>query len=262
MNLKLTRPLAFFDLETTGLNVAKDRIVEISILKVSPDGKEETYTRKLNPTIPMTQEASEITGIKDEDLVDMPKFADVGNEIAKYIEGCDLAGYNSNKFDVPLLVEEFLRAEIDFDLSNIKTVDVQVIFHKKEQRTLSAAYQFYCKKDLENAHSAEADTYATYEVLKGQIEMYEDLQGDVNSLAKFSSHTNNVDFAGRIVKNKDNQAVFNFGKNKGMLVTDVLEKNPGYYGWMMNSDFPLYTKKVLSLIKLSMTQKVKGGRLF
>jgi DNA polymerase-3 subunit epsilon len=256
MNLKLKRPLAFFDLETTGLDIAKDRIVEISILKVSPDGKEETYTRRINPTIPMSKQASEITGITDSDLKDMPTFKDVAPEIVKFLDNCDIAGYNSNKFDIPLLAEEFIRAEIDFDFSKRKIIDVQVIYHKKEQRTLKAAYKFYCDKDLENAHSAEADTYATYEILKKQIERYNDLGDDVNSLSKFSFHTRNVDFVGRIIYNDNDVPVFNFGKYKGKPVAEVLKKDPGYYGWMMNADFPLYTKKVLTKIRLEMNSNL------
>jgi len=256
MNLKLKRPLAFFDLETTGLDIAKDRIVEISILKVSPDGKEETYTRRINPTIPMSKQASEITGITDSDLKDMPTFKELAPEIVKFLDNCDIAGYNSNKFDIPLLAEEFIRAEIDFDFSKRKIIDVQVIYHKKEQRTLKAAYKFYCDKDLENAHSAEADTYATYEILKKQIERYNDLGDDVNSLSKFSFHTRNVDFVGRIIYNDNDVPVFNFGKYKGKPVAEVLKKDPGYYGWMMNADFPLYTKKVLTKIRLEMNSNL------
>ncbi len=256
MNLKLNRPIAFFDLETTGLNISSDRIIEICILKISPDGKEETYTRLINPTIPISKEASEITGIKDADVADKPTFAQVAKEVAKFLDNCDLAGYNSNKFDLPMLVEEFMRTDVDFDMFKRKMIDVQVIFHKKEMRTLSAAYQFYCNKDLINAHSAQADTKATFEVLEAQLQKYEDLNKDVASLADFSTHTNNLDFAGRIVKNENNEIVFNFGKYKGQLVTDVLKKDPAYYGWMMNADFPLYTKRVLTKLKLSMNSKV------
>lgn len=257
MNLKLKRPLAFFDLETTGLDIVKDRIIEISILKVSPDGKEETYTRRINPTIPISKEASKITGITDNDLKEMPTFKEVAKEVFSFIENCDLAGFNSNKFDIPLLAEELLRAEIPVDFSKRKMIDAQVIFHKKEQRTLSAAYKFYCKKELKNAHSAEADTYATFEILKGQVEMYDDLEGDVESLSKISYHNRNVDFAGRIVYNSNSEAVFNFGKYKGKVVTEVLKKDPGYFGWFLNADFPLYTKQILTRIRLSMSQKVK-----
>ncbi|MBN2893705.1 MAG: 3'-5' exonuclease [Bacteroidales bacterium] len=259
MNLKLKRPLAFFDLESTGLNVVSDRIVEIAILKVHPDGKEELYRKLINPTIPMSKEASAITGIKDEDLKDMPLFKDLAKEIAHFLDNCDLAGFNSNKFDLPLLAEEFLRTDVDFDMSKRKMIDVQVIFHKKEQRTLSAAYQFYCEKELENAHSADADTIATFEVLKAQLDKYDDIENDVEKLANFSSHNNNVDFAGRIVKNGKGEPVFNFGKYKGKIVTEVLKKDPAYYGWMMNADFPLYTKKILTKIKLSMSNMLKGG---
>ncbi len=257
MKLNLKRPLAFFDLETTGLDIANDKIIEISILKISPDGKEETYTRRINPQIPISEEASKITGITDEDVKDMPTFDDVGKEIYKFLENCDLAGYNSNKFDIPMLAEELLRAGISVDFSKKRTIDVQVIFHKKEQRTLAAAYEFYCNKKLENAHSAEADTYATYEILRGQLKMYEDLENDVDFLSKFSAHSRNLDFAGRIVLNNDNQPVFNFGKYKGKLVVDVFKKDTGYYGWILKANFPLYTKQVLTKIKLSMTQKVK-----
>lgn len=257
MNLNLKRPLAFFDLETTGLDIIHDRIVEISIVKVSPDGKEETYTRRINPTIPISAEAIRITGITDDDVKDMPEFKVVAKEISKFIENCDLAGYNSNRFDIPLLAEEFIRADIDFDFLKRKIIDVQVIYHKKEQRTLSAAYKFYCDKDLDNAHSAEADTYATYEVLKKQIEKYDDIKNDVNFLSGFSFYNHNVDFVGRIIYNEKEEPVFNFGKYKGQRVVDVFQKDTGYYGWIMNADFPLYTKKVLTRIKLSMTQKLK-----
>lgn len=250
MNLNLTKPLAFFDLETTGINIVTDRIVEISILKVHPDGTEESLTKRVNPTIPISPEASAITGITDEMVKDCPKFAEIGNDLAKFLEGCDLAGFNSNKFDVPILVEEFLRADIDFDIKKRKLIDAQVIFHKMEQRTLSAAYKFYCNKELVDAHSAEADVRATYEVLKSQIEHYQEIENDMNMVSKFSSHTKNADFAGRIVYNKDGVEVFNFGKHKGVPVEDVLKKEPGYFKWMMGGDFPLYTKKVLTAIQL------------
>ncbi len=262
MKLNLKRPLAFFDLETTGLNIVKDRIIEIAIMKIHPDGKEEMYRRLVNPTIPISKEASEITGITDDDVKEMPTFAEIANEVAKFIENCDLAGFNSNKFDLPMLAEELLRTDVDFDLSKRKMIDVQVIFHKKEQRTLSAAYQFYCDKNLENAHSADADTIATYEVLKAQIEKYEDLENDVEKLAEFSSHTKNLDFVGRIVKNNEGKAIFNFGKHKGKLVTEVFKKEPAYYSWMMNADFPLYTKKILTKIKLSMSNMLKNNEIF
>ncbi len=250
MELSLKKPIVFFDLETTGIDVVKDRIVEISLLKVSPDGKEETKTMRINPEMPIPPHVTEIHGISDEDVKNEPTFNAVAKDVAKYIEGCDLAGYNSNKFDIPLLAEEFLRVEVDFDMKKCRFVDVQVIFHKMEQRTLSAAYKFYCKKNLDNAHSAEADTKATYEILKAQIDRYNDITNDVEELSSFSSHNKNADFAGRIVFNDKDEEVFNFGKYKGQTVESVLEKDQGYFSWMLNSDFPLYTKKVLTAIKL------------
>jgi DNA polymerase III subunit epsilon len=250
MELSLKKPIVFFDLETTGIDVVKDRIVEISLLKVSPDGKEETKTMRINPEMPIPPHVTEIHGISDEDVKNEPTFNTVAKDVAKYIEGCDLAGYNSNKFDIPLLAEEFLRVDVDFDMKKSRFVDVQVIFHKMEQRTLSAAYKFYCQKNLDNAHSAEADTKATYEILKAQIDRYNDITNDVEELSKVSSHNKNADFAGRIVFNDKDQEIFNFGKYKGQTVESVLEKDKGYFSWMLNSDFPLYTKKVLTAIKL------------
>ncbi len=250
MNLNLKKSIAFFDLETTGINVSKDRIVEISILKIRPDGEEEVKTMKINPTIPIPAITTKIHGISDKDVKDAPTFAEVAKDIVAFLENCDLAGYNSNKFDIPLLVEEFLRAEVDFEVKKRNFIDVQVIYHKKEQRTLTAAYKFYCGKSLENAHSAEADTYATYEVLKAQLDKYDDLKNEIESLSKFSSHTKNADFAGRVIFNSKNEEVFNFGKHRGKLVEDVFKKEPGFYTWMMNSDFPNYTKKVITAIKL------------
>ncbi len=250
MELNLKNPIAFIDLETTGTDVANSRIVEISILKVYPNRKEEVRTMKINPGIPIPPETTAIHGISDEDVKDAPTFAQEAKNIADFIEGCDLAGYNSNKFDFPLLAEEFLRAEIDINLKRHKFIDVQVIFHKKERRTLEAAYEFYCNKKLENAHSAEADIRATYEVLKGQLEKYDDLENDTEYLSTFSSHNKNVDFAGRIVIDENGKEVFNFGKNKGKPVEWVLENQPGYYEWMLKSDFPRHTKKVLTEIKL------------
>jgi DNA polymerase-3 subunit epsilon len=252
MDLKLNKPIAFFDLETTGVNIVTDRIVEISILKVYPNGKEETKTMRINPTIPISPEASAVTGIYDEHVKNCPTFKEVAHELSKFFEGCDIGGFNSTKFDVPILVEEFLRADVDFDIYKHKLVDAQVIFHKMEQRTLSAAYKFYCNKDLIGAHAAEADTRATFEVLKAQLDKYPDLKNDVNELSKFSSHTTNVDFAGRIVFNDDGVEVFNFGKHKGIPVEEVLKKEPGYFAWLMGADFPLFTKKVLTAIKLRM----------
>jgi DNA polymerase-3 subunit epsilon len=255
MNLKLSRPIAFFDLETTGINVATDRIVEISIYKIMPNGDKEIKTKKINPTIPIPIESSAVHGITDADVADAPTFAVVAKDLAKFIEGCDLAGYNSNKFDVPLLAEEFLRADVDFDVTKRNLVDVQNIFHKMEQRTLSAAYHFYCKKDLTNAHSAEADTIATYEILEAQLDKYQDLQNDVKFLADFSQRSVNADLIGRIIFDENGVEVFNFGKHKGKSVEKVLEIEPGYYSWMMNGDFPLYTKKVLTNIRLRALKK-------
>ena len=251
MNLNLSNPIVFFDLETTGVNIAKDRIVEISVLKVYPNGKEEQKTIRVNPEIPIPEEASKVHGIYDEDVKDCPVFKQIAKELAHYIEGCDLGGYNSNRFDIPLLAEEFLRVGVDFDMSRRKFVDVQTIFHKMEQRTLSAAYQFYCEKSLEDAHTAAADTMATYEVLKAQLDRYEDkLENNIEFLSKFSTQNKNVDFAGFIIYDEKGIEVFNFGKNKGVAVEKVLKEQQGYYDWMMKSDFPLYTKKMLTKIKL------------
>ncbi|MBO7284199.1 MAG: 3'-5' exonuclease [Bacteroidales bacterium] len=252
MELNLKNPIVFFDIESTGLNVATDRIVEISIIKINPDGSEEIKTRRINPTIPISPEAQKVHGISDEDVKNEPTFAQIAKSLAKWMEGCDIAGYNSMKFDIPLLSEEFLRADVDFDFRKRKLVDVQNIFHKMEQRTLTAAYKFYCQKDLENAHSAEADTLATYEILKAQLDKYPDLQNDVKFLAEFSTKSKFVDYAGRIVYNEKDVPVFNFGKHKGRAVTDVLKAEPSYYSWMMNGDFTRDTKKVLTEIKLSM----------
>ena len=250
MELNLKKPIVFFDLETTGVDVANDRIVEISLMKIFTDGKEEIKTMRINPEMPIPPQVTEIHGISDDDVKDEPTFKIVAKDVAKFIEGSDLAGYNSNKFDIPLLAEEFLRVDLDIDLKKHRFIDVQVIFHKMEQRTLSAAYKFYCKKDLDNAHSAEADTIATYEILKAQIDRYTDLNNDMEELSKFSSHNKNADFAGRIVFNNEDEEIFNFGKYKGQTVESVLEKDQGYFSWMLNSNFPLYTKKVLTAIKL------------
>jgi DNA polymerase-3 subunit epsilon len=250
MKLNLKKPLAFFDLETTGIDVGKDRIVEISILKINPNQSQESKTMRFNPEMPIPEEATKVHGISDEDVKDAPIFKHEAKNIAKFIEGCDLAGYNSNKFDIPLLAEEFLRADVDFSLKNRHFVDVQVIFHKKEQRTLSAAYKFYCDKDLEDAHSAAADILATYEVLEAQLDRYPDLGNEVEGLSAFSYHKKNADLAGRIVYNEHGVEVFNFGKYNGKPVEEVFAKDPGYYGWMMNADFPLFTKKILTEIKL------------
>jgi DNA polymerase-3 subunit epsilon len=250
VKLNLKNPLVFFDLETTGTNIVSDRIIEISYLKVMPNGDEESKTRRINPERPIPPETTAIHGISDEDVKDAPTFKLIAKSLAMQIGGCDLAGFNSNRFDIPLLAEEFLRAEVDIDLMKRKFVDIQTIFHKKEQRTLSAAYKFYCGKDLENAHTAEADTKATYEILKSQLDRYPDLVNDIHFLSEYSSFGNNVDFAGRVVYNDKNQEVINFGKYKGKLVTEVFFEDPGYYGWIMQGDFPLHTKKVFTNIKL------------
>jgi DNA polymerase-3 subunit epsilon len=250
MKLKLKNPIVFFDLETTGTNIVVDRIVEISYHKVSPNGREETKTIRINPEMPIPAVTSAIHGIYDADVVDCPTFKAVAKEIVRDIEGCDLAGYNSNRFDIPLLAEELLRAEVDIDLMKRKFVDVQVVFHKMEQRTLSAAYKFYCDKDLIGAHGAEADTLATYEVLQAQLDRYPELQNDIEFLSKFTTQNNNVDFAGRMIYNDKGEEIINFGKYKGQKVEDILKTDQGYYGWMMGSDFPLHTKKVLTNIKL------------
>ena len=250
MGLELKKPIVFFDLETTGVDVSKDRIVEISILKLHPDGKKEVKTRRVNPEMHIPKVTSEIHGIYDEDVKEEPTFKAMAKSLATFIGNSDLAGFNSNKFDVPLLVEEFLRVGVDFDIEGRSLVDVQNIFHKMEQRTLVAAYKFYCGKELTNAHSAEADNIATFDVLEAQIERYDELENNVNFLSDFSRRTSNADLMGRIVFNEENIEVFNFGKHKGMPVSTVLETDPSYYKWMMNGDFPLYTKKVLTAIKL------------
>lgn len=250
MELNLKKPIIFFDLETTGTDISKDRIVEICYIKVSPDGKEVEYTKRINPGMHIPEGASAVHGIYDEDVKDCPMFKDVAREIANEFEGCDVAGFNSNRFDLPLLAEEFLRAQVDIDLSRMRAIDVQVLYHRREPRTLSAAYKFYCGKVLEDAHSALADTRATYEVLKSQLDFYDDLENDMEALSKESSFTNNVDFAGRFIYDENGREVFNFGKYKGMPVDAVLDRDPGYYGWMMNGEFPLNTKQVLTRIKL------------
>ena len=250
MKLNLKKPIIFFDLETTGTDPAKDRIVEISLIKVMPNGDQETKTRRINPEMPIPPAATAVHHITDEDVKDCPRFRESAKSLAAYIEGCDLGGFNSNKFDIPVLVEEFLRAGVDIDLKKRKFVDVQNIFHKKEQRTLVAAYKFYCGKDLEAAHSAEADTLATYEVLLAQLERYDDLENDVDFLAEYSSRSPFVDYAGRIIYDDRGVEVFNFGKHKGKAVEDVFREEPSYYSWMMNGDFPNYTKKVITEIRL------------
>lgn len=250
MKLNLKKPVIFFDLETTGTDISKDRIVEICYIKIFPDGREIEYTKRINPGMHIPEVASAVHGIYDEDVKDCPLFKDVAKEIANEFVGCDVAGFNSNRFDLPLLAEEFLRAQADIDLSRLAAIDVQVLYHKREPRTLTAAYKFYCGKNLEDAHSALADTRATYEVLKAQLDHYADMENDMDVLSKESSFTNNVDFAGRIVYDENGREVFNFGKYKGMPVDAVLDRDPGYYSWMMNGEFTLNTKQVLTRIKL------------
>ena len=249
MELNLTKAIVFFDLETTGVNIAKDRIVEISILKIMPNGNRESKTWLVNPEMEIPKESSDIHGITNEKVVTEPTFNELAPEVSKMIEGCDLAGFNSNRFDIPLLAEEMLRAEVNFDMTGRVAIDVQVIFHKKEERTLSAGYKFYCGKDLENAHSAEADTHATYEILKAQLDKYEDLENDVKFLNKYSRHNKRADFAGFIMFNDADEEIFSFGKYKNQKVAEILRKDKGYFSWIQNADFPLYTKKVLGEIK-------------
>ena len=251
MELKLTRPICFFDLETTGTNVAKDRIVEIAILKVFPNGNKESKTWLVNPEMKIPPDSTAVHGITDEKVAAEPNFKKLSKEIHAMIKDCDFGGFNSDRFDIPLLAEEMLRAGVDFDMKNTVSVDVQTIFHKMEKRSLEAAYKFYCDKDLTDAHSAEADTLATYEVLLSQLDRYPDLENNVKKLAEFSSHKRTVDFAGFIVLDDDDEEVFGFGKHKDKKVHEVLEKEPGYFSWLLNADFPLYTKKVLTQIKLS-----------
>ena len=255
MNVQLTRPLVVFDLETTGINTQKDRIIEISMLKVFPNGDEELRTYRVNPTIPIPKDSSAIHGIFDQDVADKPTFKQLAKEIEHFLELCDFAGFNSNKFDFPLLVEEFYRAEIDFEIDNRKFIDVQRIFHTMEPRNLSAAYKFYCDRNLENAHSAEADTIATWNILKAQIDRYDSLPNDVKGLHEHSGQSRNVDLAGRFVYDNNKVPVFNFGKHRGKPIEWVLEKEPSYYKWMMDGDFPLQTKRVLTKIRLNLMNK-------
>ncbi len=259
MKLNIKRPIVFFDLETTGTNVAKDHIVELCYIKLYPNGNEETKSMRIKPVdsignvIHIPEETTAVHGIHDEDVKDCPSFKEVAQELVDVFSDCDLAGYNSNYFDIPMLVEEFLRTGINIDLSGSKFVDVCVIFKKMEQRTLSAAYKFYCKQNLENAHSALADTRATLEVLEAQLDKYSDtIENDVDSLSCFSKVNNNVDFAGRIIMDARNNCVFNFGKYKGKEVKEVLKKDPGYYNWILQGEFTLNTKQVLKKIKMNM----------
>ena len=258
MELRLKKPIVILDLETTGINHTKDRIVQIAILKVFPDGKKDKFNEIINPGIPIPDKSSSIHGITDDMVKDKPFFKDIANKVVNFIRGCDIVGYNSTKFDIPMLAEELMRAGVDFDFSKVNFIDVQTIYHKKEPRTLSAAYKFYCDKNLDGAHNAMVDVEATYEVLLAQLDRYDDLKNDVEYLSNFTTRTKNVDFAGFIIYDGDGNEVFNFGKYKGKKVEEVLEKDTGYYGWIKNADFPLYTKKVIDKIKLrTLTNKKK-----
>mgnify|MGYP004459712661 FL=1 len=251
MKLNLKRPIIFFDLETTGLDIAKDRIVELCYIRVEPNGNEEARSMRINPEMHIPEVASSVHGITDDDVKDCPTFADVASQLAATFEGCDLAGFNSNRFDLPLLAEEFMKAGVNIDLSHVQAIDVQNIYHKLEKRTLAAAYKFYCGRDLENAHSALADTQATYEVLQAQLDHYpNDLQNDVDFLAEFSRMNRNIDFAGRFVYDESGKELINFGKYKGKAIKDVLSRDPGYYSWIMQGDFTLNTKQVLTKLRL------------
>ena len=252
MKLNLKRPIIFFDLETTGVNTSTDRIVEISLVKVMPDGEEIIKTRRINPEMPIPAEATAIHHITDDDVKDCPTFRQIAKSLYQFMEGCDFGGFNSNRFDLPMLVEEFLRAGVDVDFKNRRFVDVQNIFHKMEERTLVAAYRFYCNKELDAAHSAEADTLATYEVLKAQLDRYSNLENDIESLAAYSSRGKTADYAGRIGYNDKGEEIFLFGKHKNRTVIDVFNTEPTYYAWLMNGDFPAYTKKVLTEIRCRM----------
>lgn len=250
MKLKLNRPIVFFDLETTGTNIMHDRIVEISLIKVMPDGSEVERTRRINPEIPIPAEASAIHGIYDEDVASEPTFRQVAASLAQLMSGCDIAGFNSNRFDIPLLDQEFTRAGINFDICAARFIDVQTIYHKREPRTLVAAYRFYCDKNLEDAHSAAADTRATLEVLKAQLERYEDLPTEVGALSEYASNNRNVDLMGRLVYDDKRREVINFGKYKGQIAEEVLARDPGYYSWIMQGDFTQNTKNAFTRIRL------------
>ena len=258
MNLNLTKPIVFFDLETTGINIATDKVVEISILKVFPNGNKESKTWLVNPEMEIPKAAVDIHGITNEKVVTEPTFKELAPVINEMIADADLAGFNSNRFDIPLLAEELMRSGIDFDMKNRKAIDVQVIFHKKEQRTLGAGYQFYCGKELEGAHGAEADTKATYEILLAQLDKYDDIENSVAALSEYSTHGKRADFAGFILMNEEEQEIFSFGKYKGRTVEEVFKENPGYNNWIQNADFPLYTKKVLKEIKERMSAPKKS----
>jgi DNA polymerase-3 subunit epsilon len=258
MNLKLTRPLVFFDLETTGLDIIKDHILELSYIKLQPDGSEKAETFRFRPVsalgnvVPIPADSTAVHGIHDEDVADCPSFAEKAAELYKDVfEGADLAGFNSNKFDVPMLVEKFLNAGISYDLKDVRLIDVQTIYHKLEKRNLEAAYRFYCGKELDNAHSADADTRATFEVMKAQLDHYPDeLKNDVEFLSEYSSHTKNLDLAGRVALNDENKEIFTFGKHKNKTVEEIVKKDPGFFGWLMRGDFPLNTKQVVKRLEM------------
>lgn len=250
MELKLSRPIIFFDLETTGTNITHDRIVEISLIKVMPDGTEIERTRRINPEMPIPAEATAVHHITDEDVAQEPTFRQVAKSLAEMFAGCDIAGFNSNRFDIPVLLEEFNRVNVPIDIHNARFVDVQTIFHKREPRNLIAAYKFYCGGDLEEAHSANADTRATLEVLKAQLDHYPDLPNDIVALSEYSSHNRNVDFAGRLIYDDNNTEIINFGKHKGRPAEEILRKEPGYYSWIMQGDFPQNTKDAFARIRL------------
>ena len=252
MRVKLDRPICFFDLETTGAKVGKDRIVEIAILRVDINNQESQKVWRINPEMDISFQATQVHGISNQMVEKEPNFAHYSNEIYQFIKGCDLAGFNAIKFDIPILVEELIRADIDFDFSRIRMIDSQVIYHKKEPRNLSAALKFYCNKDLENAHSALDDTIATYEVFKAQLDKYDDLEPNMDFLSEYTKRNNNLDFAGKIRIDSDNDAIFAFGKYAGQKVTDVFKSDKGYYSWIMKGDFPEYTKKIFTKLKLSL----------
>lgn len=245
--LQLAKPLAIIDLETTGVNLGTDRIVEIAIVKISPDGTKLVKRKLINPEIPISVISTEMHGITNEMLKDAPTFKMVANEVRQFLEHCDLAGYNSNRFDIPMLAEEFLRVGLDFEFKGRRLIDVQKVFHMMEQRTLSAAYKFYCNKNLEGAHSAEADASATWDILQAQLEKYPQLGNSIESILKVLGEDNIVDFARRMIM-ENGVEVFNFGKHKGRAVADVLRTEPQYYDWMMKGDFPMHTKQKLTEI--------------
>jgi len=262
MQLNLKRSIAFFDLETTGLNISKDKIVEIAILKVNPDHSEERYIKRVNPCIPISKESEEIHGISNEDIKNCPKFSELANEIKTFIGDADLAGYNSNKFDIPFLLEEFLNLGIELPMEDRKFIDVQTIFHKMEQRTLGAAYKFYCQKEIENAHSAEADINATYDVLKAQLDKYPEIENNIDFLCDFTQNGKNkkIDFVGRLALNEKNEIVYNFGKHNAKTVKEVYLVEPGYHRWILDNEFPLYTKNILKKYTDKLIAEIKTSK--